>query len=107
MMKMRIQFLSLLAIGGLMMAQLVGCEKAAETAKDAADKAENVAGEAAGEVGDMAKKAGDAAKDVAESSGEALSNLGEKAMGFLDPLKAEFGKLGGLRFRAFKTERGG
>ncbi len=48
------------------------------------------------EAGEAAKKMGDAAKSAAESSGEALSKLGEKAMGLLNPLKEEFGKLEGL-----------
>ncbi len=79
------------------MAQLVGCDnKATDSVKGAVDKAEKAADDAAGEAGEAAKKMGDVAKEAAESSGEALSKLGEKAMGFLDPLKAEFGKLEGL-----------
>jgi hypothetical protein len=95
-MKKQIHFLSLLAIGGLIMAQLVGCEKAGDSVKGAVDKAEKAAGKATDEAGDMAKKMGDAAMDAAEKSGAALSNLGEKAMGFLEPLKGEFAKLEGL-----------
>ncbi len=96
MMKKQIRLLSMLAIGGLIMAQLIGCDKAADSAKSAAETAEKAASEAAGEAGKAAEKMGDAAKAAAGSAGEALSKLGEQAMGFLDPLKAEFGKLEGL-----------
>lgn len=95
-MKKCLRFLSLLAIGGLIMTQLVGCEQAGDSVKDAADKAEKAAGDAADKAGDAAEKMADAAKKAAESSGEAISKLGEKAMGFLGPLKTDFGKLGDL-----------
>ncbi len=96
-MNKQLQFFSLLAIGGLTMTLMIGCgDKGTDSIKGAVGKAEKAAGDAAGEADKAAKKMGEAAKTAVESSGEAISKLGEKAMGFLDPLKEEFGKLEGL-----------
>jgi hypothetical protein len=96
-MNKQLRFFSLLTVLGLTMTLSVGCgDKAAESIKSTAGKMEKAAGDAAGEADKAAKKMGDAAKAAVESSGEAMSKLGEKAMGFLNPLKEEFGKLEGL-----------